>query len=261
VIHSLSIQIHSRRSTALTEKRDNKLQAILQSREVDDLLKASVKESVKKHLPVKEEPHVNEAYVTQVKPYGQVTEFLTQKTKDAHSRLYQGYVETLNRVSAELDSMDRSEVGSRDFHSAKSDESFYLNAVWLHELYFANCFDPNSTVYMDSLSFLKLQATWGNFEDWQRDFMACAMSSGDGWVVCGYHLFLRRYVNTIVKDHSDSVLLGLFPVIVVDMHEHAYMRDYLDDKKSYLVSQMREINWDVVSTRFEIAERLAQVVK
>lgn len=235
---------------------------ILKGINVDDLLKVAVKESVRKHLPVEEEM-LQEAYVAQQKPYSQVTEFLTQKTKDAHTRLYQGYIETINRVSAELDTADRSNVDARhnSFRSGKMDEAYNLNSVWLHELYFANCFDPNSTVYMDSISYLRLQRDWGDFDSWQKDFMATALAVGEGWAVCGYHLYLRRYVNTFVCHHSDSVMLGLYPVVVVDMWSHSYYRDYLDDKKSYLVAQMREFNWDVIDERFKKAEGLAGVVK
>jgi superoxide dismutase len=45
------------------------------------------------------------------------------------------------------------------------------------------------------------------------------------------------------------------------MWEHAYYRDYLTDKKSYLISQMREINWNVVEERVKKAEALGQVLR
>jgi superoxide dismutase len=45
------------------------------------------------------------------------------------------------------------------------------------------------------------------------------------------------------------------------MWEHAYYRDYLNDPKSYLISQMREFNWTVIEERFKKAESIAQVVK
>jgi Fe-Mn family superoxide dismutase len=91
--------------------------------------------------------------------------------------------------------------------------------------------------------------------------MACALAAGNGWAVCGYHMFLKRYVNTVITCHSQDVLVGLYPLIVVDMHEHSYFRDYLSDKKSYLVSQMRELNWNVIEERFLKAEALNEVLK
>lgn len=244
-----------------TDKSD-----LLADIDVEGIIKASVKKDRAALEPVRETeraPELVESYVAEPKSYSQVTEFVSQKTKDAHTSLYQGYVETLNRVSAELDTAMRGEADSK--HSAyktlKSDESFNLNSVWLHELYFANAFDPHSEVYMDSKAYLRLERDFGTFEDWQKDFMACAMAAGDGWAVCGYHVYLRRYVNAIVKGMHHDVMLGLYPLIVVDMHEHAYFKDYLTDKKSYLVAMMRELNWDVINERFNKAESMHEVVK
>jgi Fe-Mn family superoxide dismutase len=225
---------------------------------IDSILKKSVKESINVN-----KPSLDEAYVAEPKPFKQVSELLSQKAKDMHTGLYKNYVESLNSVSAELDTADRSAANPRhsEFRSLKLDEAYNLNAVWLHELYFANCFDPHSEIVMDSQAYLKLQRDFGAFDSWQKDFMATAMSAGNGWAVCGYHMFLRRFVNMIVSHHSGDVMLGVFPVIVVDMWEHSYTRDYLSDKKSYLVSQMKEFNWNVIEERFKRAESIAQAVK
>jgi len=231
---------------------------------LDRLLKQTVKSALAHHTADLPQPEkLDEAYVAEPKTFKQVSEFSTQKTKDAHSDLYKGYVETLNKISAEMDTVDRSSADSKHsaYRSTKLDEVYNLNAVWLHELYFANSFDPHSEITMDSLSYLRLERDWGTFENWQRDFMACAMSAGSGWAVCGYHTFLQRYVNTVVSHHSGDIMLGLYPVIVVDMWEHAYYRDYLNDKKSHLIARMREFNWDVIEDRFKKAESMAQVLK
>ncbi len=206
---------------------------------------------------------VSESYVAEPKPYNQVTEFVSQKTKEAHSKLYQGYIDTLNRVSAELDTAPRSEADSRrsSFRGLKLDEANNLNSIWLHELYFANCFDPHSEVYMDSMAYLRLERDFGTFEDWQKDFMACAVSCGSGWAVCGYNMFLKRYVNTFVTENSQDVMMGMYPLVVIDMHEHAYFRDYQSDKKSYIVAMMRELNWNTIEERFKKAVSVHEVMK
>jgi Fe-Mn family superoxide dismutase len=222
------------------------------------LLKKTVKESVTQNRST-----LDEAYVAEPKQFKQVSELVSQKTKDMHQGLYKNYIQSLNDVSSKLDTADRSEANPRhsEFRSLKLDESYNLNAVWLHELYFANCFDPHSEIVMDSKAYLRLQRDFGTFDTWQKDFMATAMSAGNGWAVCGYHMFLRRFVNMIVSHHSGDVMLGVFPVIVVDMWEHSYTRDYLSDKKSYLVSQMKEFKWSVIEERVERAELIAQAVK
>jgi len=45
------------------------------------------------------------------------------------------------------------------------------------------------------------------------------------------------------------------------MWEHAYYKDYLNDKKSYLIAQMREFNWNVIEERVKKAESVGQAVK
>jgi len=226
---------------------------------LDDLLKNAVKSSLRESIPTL----VAEAYVAEPKQFKQVTEFVSQKTKDLHQDLYKNYIESLNTVSSKLDTADKNAANPRhsDYRSLKLDEAYNLNAVWLHELYFANCFDPNSEIGMDSVAYLKLQRDFGTFDDWQKDFMSSAMSAGNGWVVCGYHPFLRRFVNMIISHHSGDVMMGVFPVIVVDMWEHSYSRDYLGDKKSYLVAQMKEFNWKIIEDRFKRADGIAQAVK
>jgi len=206
---------------------------------------------------------LDESYVAEPKQFKQVSEFVSQKTKSAHIEKYKNYIDALNDISSELDSVDRSSVNNRnsEFRSLKIDETWNLNAVWLHELYFSNCFDPNSEIVMDSMSFMRLQRDFGTFDDWQRDFMACALASRGGWAVCGYHMFLRKYVNFFVDEHSQGVPIGFFPLIVVDMWEHAYYKDYLNDSKSYLVAQMREFNWTVIEERFKRAEAISAAVK
>jgi len=231
--------------------------------DVDGIIKKSITDHLKKTTAELPGDDLNESYVHEPKQFKQVTEFVSQKTKTAHTELYKGYIESLNKISSELDTAERGNANSRhsEYRSLKLDEVYNLNASWLHELYFANCFDPHSEIVMDSMSYLRLQRDFGTFDDWQRDFMACALSAGSGWAVLGYHMFLKKYVNFMISHHSGDVPVGFYPLIVVDMWEHAYYRDYLTDKKSYLISQMREFNWTVIEERFKKAEQIAQVVK
>lgn len=212
---------------------------------------------------MEKEDVLEEGYIAQPKVYPQVTELLSTNTKDAHSKLYQDYVEKLSRVAAEIDAADKLDVSSSssDYRSLRADEAYLHNAVYLHELYFANCFDPHSEVFMNTYAYMRLQRDFGTFEAWQADFIAAASAVRDGWVVCGYSMFLKRFVNTFVDGNSNSAMLGLFPIIVVDAHEHAYYRDYLNDKKSYIVAMMRELNWDVIESRFLRAEAIGEALK
>ena len=237
---------------------------ILADFDVEGIIKKSIKSHfVKEDIVPVGNNSLDESYVHEPKQFKQVSEFVSQKTKSAHVELYKGYVDSLNKISAELDSVDRGKSKSRhsEYRSLKLDETYNLNAAWLHELYFANCFDPHSEIVMDSTAFIRLQRDFGDFDQWQRDFMACALSSGSGWAVLGYHMFLKKYSNFMVSNHSGDVPVGFYPLIVVDMWEHSYFKDYMTDKKSYLIAQMRELNWTVIEERFKKSEAIAQVLK
>jgi Fe-Mn family superoxide dismutase len=147
------------------------------------------------------------------------------------------------------------------FGDLKRGEARCSNAVYLHELYFANCFDPHSEVFMNTKSYMRLERDWGTFDDWQRDFVACALTAREGWAVLGYSTYHRRYINTIIDGDDQGMLLGLYPVLVIDVWSHAHYRDYLSDRSSYVIAQMREINWNVVEERIERAEKIAEALK
>lgn len=234
----------------------------MNSLKLKEELNSIIKTSINETLTEKNVSELNEAYVAQPKKFSQVSESLSSKTKEAHTELYKAYIETLNNLSAQLDNYSKEGNSNHsDWRSAKIDESYNLNATWLHELYFANCFDPNSEIFMDSQSFMKLQRDWGTFEDWQKDFLSTGLSSREGWVVCGYNIFLKRFVNTIIDLHSTNVMIGLIPVIVVDMWSHSYYKDYLKDKKSYLVAMMREFNWDIIEERVEKVLKVEEAMR
>ena len=214
---------------------------------------ALIKESIKRDISV------NEAYHVQSDVFKLVTDHVSVKVKNAHLALYDAYTKAASEISAKIDAADKRAASPNTgaFRSLKLDEVYNLNASLLHKLYFENCFSPSSEVHMDSLSYIRLQQSFGTFDDWQKDFMACALACGQGWAVCGYHTLLKRIVNTMISNHSQDVMIGLYPIIVLDMHEHAYHRDYLNDKQSYIVSMMREFNWSVIEQRFEVADAVA----
>ena len=75
------------------------------------------------------------------------------------------------------------------------------------------------------------------------------MSCQSGWAITGYNSYLKRFINTVVHNNSDNVILCTEPIIVVDVWEHAYFRDYCNDRQSYVLAMMRELNWNVIEKR------------
>tara|TARA_R110000824_G_scaffold159417_3_gene333777 strand:+ start:1080 stop:1775 length:696 start_codon:yes stop_codon:yes gene_type:complete len=228
------------------------------------LTNKDIKKIIGKTLEIQESNKIlSETYVAQQKQFDLKTEFLSAANKDNHIELYKDYIKSFNVVSAELDGANKANANSNhsDFRSLKIDEVYDLNAIYLHELYFANISDLHSEIKMDSLSFIRLQRDFGTFEAWQEDFIACCLSSRCGWVVTGYNTYLQSYVNCVIDLHSLNVPVGFYPIVVMDMWQHAYYRDYLKDAKTYVYAMMKQLNWNVIETRFKKAEKISQILR
>lgn len=206
---------------------------------------------------------VSESYNVEAKQASLATERLSEGTKRSHRELHENYVAALNTISAQLDTAKRGEANSNSsqFRSLKIDETYNHNGAYLHDLYFENISDLRSEITVDSLSFMRLQRDFGDFDAWQRDFIACCMASRCGWAITGYSIYLGRFINVAVDLHSTSVPVGFIPVIVMDTWQHSYYRDYLNDVKSYTVAMMKELNWTVIDRRFKRLDAITQAIK
>lgn len=222
--------------------------------------KSDVQKIIRNSLQLDEPETLNESYAAQEKTYDLNTELILSKTKDTHKKLYSSYVESLNLASAQLDTVDKKlSAGTSEFRSIKLNEQYNMNATYLHELYFSNISDPYSEISVDSLSHMRLNRDFGTFDDWQMDFRACAMASRNGWAVCAYSTYLKKYVNMIIDGHDCHSLVGTYPIIVLDMWEHA-RRDYLERKNEYIRAMMTEFNWNVIEDRVKRCEIIAQAL-
>ena len=226
------------------------------------LFNKNVKDLIKQDLGLDQE-RIDEALVAQEKQFDLKTDYLSDKNIKNHKELYSQYVKDFNNISIQLDAVDRSQVNSNnsEYRSLKLDETYNMNAAYLHELYFANISDLNSEITMDSLSFIRLQRDFGTFDDWQKDFMACCSASRCGWAVTYLNTYTQKYMNTIIDLHSESVPVGFYPVIVMDVWQHAYYRDYLKDVKLYTKAMIKQLNWRVIEKRIKKADKIVAILR
>ncbi|HHD12004.1 MAG TPA: superoxide dismutase [Deltaproteobacteria bacterium] len=162
--------------------------------------------------------------------------------------LYAGYVKKLNEIREKLKAVDLSSANQvySELRALKVEESFAMNGVVLHELYFENL-GGNGSLEGGALKEL-IAKDFGSFERWQEEFKACAMAAR-GWVVLGMCMNEERLVNWCLDTHSMGLPAGLKPVLVIDVYEHAYMIDYGVKRPPYIDAFMRNINWQVCEGR------------
>lgn len=205
---------------------------------------------------------LTEAYVLEPKKYSINTDVLSQKALSANVEDFENTVKIANEVSAKLDTVDRSSADAKDsaYRELKCAESHNLNNAFLTSLHLDNIADPTSKVLMDSLSYMRLARDFGTFEDWQKDFIASALSSRNGFVVTVYNGSLNRYMNVVVDESSLGPMMNCYPVICLCVKESYYFRDYLNDRRSYIYAMMKELKWTLIEKRFKKADKLSKLL-
>lgn len=165
----------------------------ISTKEVERKLKERIAEVLKSSVESVSKPEevaaLQEAYVSQPKVYHTQTDSIKNSTMDGHTELYKKYIQSINEVNPKIDSagqkLEEANSNHSNIRSLKQDEAFLLNAIYLHELYFSNCFSKKE-LYEDSNTFVLLQREWGEFNKWQKEFQSIALSSRCGWVCTGY---------------------------------------------------------------------------
>jgi superoxide dismutase, Fe-Mn family len=73
-----------------------------------------------------------------------------------------------------------------------------------------------------------------------------------GWGLLTYSRRQKRFWNQIAIDHTQAAV-DAAPVLVLDMYEHAYQRDFEGNATAYIDTVMRNINWETVLKRIKAA--------
>jgi Fe-Mn family superoxide dismutase len=170
---------------------------------------------------------------------------------EAHMRLYEGYVTNINKIDEELyqgnPQRDQANTTFSYYRECKRGETFALNGVILHELYFENIGGSNAP---DQFTKDQLEKNFGSMRKWQEDFIATAKASR-GWAILTYDQRSNLLRNISLDAHDLGNIAYSAPILLLDMYEHAYFLQYADKKADYINNFMQNINWDVIRRRMD----------
>ena len=173
-----------------------------------------------------------------------------------HLALYAGYVKQVNALNgelAELRAHGRASGKDHEFAELTRRLGFEYNGMILHEYYFSNL-RPGAEPRPQASAKIAhaLAEAFGSVEQWRADFQAIGGMRGIGWVLLCQDPVARRLSNHWVTLHQDGVPAGFKPLLVLDVWEHAFMRDYkATEKGRYLEAFFRNIDWSAVEQRLE----------
>lgn len=173
---------------------------------------------------------------------------ISKSTIDFHyGKHLQAYVNNLNNLIPGT----KFENAPLEQIVAESDGAIFNNAgqVLNHNLYFTQ-FSPNGGGQPGGQLAKEIDATWGSFENFQKEFVAAGTGLfGSGWV------WLAKDKNgklSITKEPNGSnpVAKGLTPILGFDVWEHSYYLDYQNRRPDHLNALWKIVDWNVVDKRY-----------
>ena len=97
-----------------------------------------------------------------------------------------------------------------------------------------------------------IEENFVSWEEFQKEFNTFAGKiKGSGWAWLGIDKKTKQLEIQTTKNHDTIKSLGLVPLLVVDVWEHAYYLQYRNEKKSYLQAIWNILNWEKIEERFE----------
>ena len=179
-----------------------------------------------------------------------------------HFKLYQGYVTNANAILQKLQELtDKGQNRTPEFAALKRILGWEFDGMLLHEYYFENL-GGNHKQQLDSNDplYAKMERDFGGYDQWKADFIATGLIRGIGWVVADVEPKKGRLINEWINEHDLGHLAGAKPILIMDVFEHAYITQFGLDRSKYIDVFFNNIDWDLVSHRFNNKDLISQRV-
>jgi Fe-Mn family superoxide dismutase len=192
---------------------------------------------------------------------------LSTKMFEDHWKLYVEHIERLNNTIAKLSNPYdperlRNAGGWRDIENDKTSAS---NAVMLHELFFENVLMPPHSAPMPAgamfTSLVQSEFPHVKATDFWSHIIKPTAKAANGWCIVGWDTVNAKLDVTMMDSDYGPCLVGLFPIIVIDTHEHAYAQQYGIDKGTYLEHIARSLNWSIIEHRIGVIHSASELMR
>ncbi len=169
-----------------------------------------------------------------------------------HDKHHQTYVTGANTALEQL--AEARESGSlATVNKLEKDLAFNLGGHVNHSIFWTNL-GPDTKVPEGELA-AAIDEFFGSFEKFQAQFTAVATGiQGSGWSVLAWDTVGQKLTTFQLFDQQANVPLGVVPIFMLDMWEHAFYLDYLNVKADYVKAVWNIVDWENVAARFANAK-------
>jgi superoxide dismutase, Fe-Mn family len=173
-----------------------------------------------------------------------------------HIKLYEGYVKHANLILEKIETLKDSPDCVYELSETRRRFGFEFDGMRNHELYFGMLEGAAEALSEGSKLSQKISAEFGSFEKWINDFKTLAKTRGIGWAILYYDKATDSLLNSWVDEQHLGHLVGLTPIVALDMWEHSFVADYQPSGKAqYIDDYLSQINWAFVEQIFDSASQ------
>lgn len=170
---------------------------------------------------------------------------------DKHHNTYVNGANTaLEKLAAAREAGDLAAV-----NQFSKDLAFNLGGHTNHSVFWTNM-GPDCGGKPEGELAAAITENFGSFEAFKKHFTAAATGlQGSGWAVLAWDSISSRLIIFQLFDQQGNVPVGVTPLLMLDMWEHAFYLDYQNVKADYVKAWWNVVNWENVAARFENAEK------
>ena len=100
---------------------------------------------------------------------------------------------------------------------------------------------------------------FGSFEKFKKHFAAVAAGvQGSGWAILAWDTLGKKLIIVQLYDQQGNIALGLVPIVLLDVWEHAYYLDYQNRRPDYITAWWNTLNWEEIGRRYDAAKAKAK---
>jgi Fe-Mn family superoxide dismutase len=166
-----------------------------------------------------------------------------------HSKHHAAYVAGANAALAQL--AEARESGN--FASVAGVEralAFHLGGHTNHSIFWTNMSPDGGDKPVGALA-TAIDENFGSFDTFQAHFSANANAIfGSGWSILAWDTIGQKLIIVQLYDQQGNVPIGLIPLLMLDMWEHAFYLQYKNVKADYVKAWWSVVDWANVSARF-----------
>ncbi len=182
--------------------------------------------------------------------------YISEKTLEFHhGKHHQAYVNNLNALIENTDFLQKNlETVIKETFGKPDKAGIFNNAaqVWNHTFYW-HSIKPNGGGSPSAKIAALIESSFGSMDALKDEFSkAAAGQFGSGWAWIVYDGKGLKVTKT--SNAENPITSGMFPIITIDVWEHAYYLDYQNARPKYIETFFNHlINWDFAERCYDRA--------